>query len=182
MKNRRGQLTGDLVHIRDHQKQSLGGREGGGERAGLERAMDGSRRAALRLHFHHSRDITPDVLPAIAGPGVRLLRHGGTWRDRVDGNHFVGAIGHGSDCIITICSYHRHYLFIAHKAAKAHFRSNGKKSNRGFERGFIAFVWRAINRQAYPASLFASPVEITSINCFRRLKTIYFRRVIITHR
>ncbi|HGE8417426.1 TPA: hypothetical protein ACGD7M_005075, partial [Serratia marcescens] len=27
------------------------------------------------------------------------------------------------------------------------FRSNGKKSNRGFERGFIVFVWRVINRQ-----------------------------------
>jgi hypothetical protein len=37
-----GQLARDLVHIGDHQQQALRGGEGGGQRAGLQRAVHGS--------------------------------------------------------------------------------------------------------------------------------------------
>ena len=49
----RGQLTGDLVHVGDHQKQALRGREGGGQRATLERAMERPGGTALALHLHN---------------------------------------------------------------------------------------------------------------------------------
>ena len=47
----RRQLAGDLVQVRDHQQQALRRRERRRERAGLQRAVDGARGAALRLHL-----------------------------------------------------------------------------------------------------------------------------------
>ncbi|MNV52270.1 hypothetical protein D3C71_1443520 [compost metagenome] len=76
-------------------------------------------RTAFRLHFHHSRHVAPDILTAVAGPGIRLFRHGRTGGDWVDGNHFAGAVGDGSDCIITICSNHRLYLSLLKKLRKS---------------------------------------------------------------
>ena len=58
----RRQLAGDLVHVGDHQQQALRGREGRGQRAGLQRAVDGAGGAAFGLHLDHLRDRAPDVL------------------------------------------------------------------------------------------------------------------------
>ena len=52
VKDARQQFTGDFVHVGDHQQQPLGGRIGGGERPGLQRAVDRACRAGLRLHLH----------------------------------------------------------------------------------------------------------------------------------
>ena len=45
------QLTGDLVHIGDHQQQTLGGGVGGGQSTGSQRAVDGTGGAGLGLHL-----------------------------------------------------------------------------------------------------------------------------------
>ena len=55
----RGQLTSDLVHVRDHQQQALRGGEGGGQRTALQRAVQGTGGAALALHLHHARARRP---------------------------------------------------------------------------------------------------------------------------
>ena len=81
----RGELAGDLVHVRDHQQQALGGREGGGERAGGQRAVDRARGAAFGLELNDLRDGAPDVGLLVGGPLVGEFGHGRGGRDRVDG-------------------------------------------------------------------------------------------------
>ena len=91
--DRRGQLTSDLVHVRDHQQQALGGGEGGGQRAALERAVQCPRRARLALHFHHRRHRPPQVRPVLAGPLVRQFGHRRRRGDRVDAADLVEPVG-----------------------------------------------------------------------------------------
>ena len=81
---RRRQLTGDLVHVRDHQQQALGRREGGPERPALERAVQGPRGTALALHLHDRGDRAPEVRPPLARPLVGELGHRRGRRDRED--------------------------------------------------------------------------------------------------
>jgi hypothetical protein len=70
-----GQLAGDLEHVGDHQQQALRGGEGGGQRAGLQRAVHRAGGAALGLHLHDLRHLTPEVGLALDRPGVRQLSH-----------------------------------------------------------------------------------------------------------
>ncbi|CCJ85835.1 hypothetical protein BN133_2212 [Cronobacter dublinensis 582] len=85
------ELARELVKRRDHQQQALGRGERRGERAGLERAVDGGDSARLGLHLHHARHVAPDVFHAVARPGIGLLRHGGTRCDGVNRDNFTGA-------------------------------------------------------------------------------------------
>ena len=66
------QLTGDLVHIGDHQEQTLRRGVGGGQRARTQRAVDGTCRARLGLHFHHLDGGAEDVLESLCGPLVHI--------------------------------------------------------------------------------------------------------------
>jgi hypothetical protein len=47
----RGQLTGNLEHVGNHQQQALRGRKRGAKRSGLQRAVQGAGRAAFTLHL-----------------------------------------------------------------------------------------------------------------------------------
>jgi len=60
-----GQLAGDLVHIRDHQQQTLRRGKGGGKRAGLQGAVHRASRAAFGLHLSHGGDGPPQVRDAL---------------------------------------------------------------------------------------------------------------------
>jgi hypothetical protein len=57
----RSQLAGDLVHVRDHQKQALRRGEGGGLRPALQRTVQRARGPALVLHLHHGRHAAQQV-------------------------------------------------------------------------------------------------------------------------
>ncbi len=46
-----GQLAGDLVHVRDHEQQALGGGECGAQSAGLQGAVDRTRGSSFGLQF-----------------------------------------------------------------------------------------------------------------------------------
>ena len=59
----RRELAGDLVHVRDHQQQTLRRGERRAQRAGLERTVQRAGRAALALHLDHLRDRAPQVRP-----------------------------------------------------------------------------------------------------------------------
>ena len=61
MHDRRRQFAGDLVHVGDHQQQALGGGEGGGQRPGLQGAVDGPGRAGLALHLDHLGHRAPEI-------------------------------------------------------------------------------------------------------------------------
>ena len=59
VENRRRQFAGDLVHVGNHQQQSLRGSESGGKRTGLQRAVNRARRAALALHLDRPTEWCP---------------------------------------------------------------------------------------------------------------------------
>ena len=93
VEHRRGQLAGDLVHVRDHQQQALRGGEGGAQGAGLEGPVQGAGGAALALHLDHRRHRAPHVGAVVAGPLVGQLRHGRGGGDGVDGAQLAEPVG-----------------------------------------------------------------------------------------
>ena len=64
VEHRRGELSGDLEHVREHEQEPLGGRERRRECSRLERPVDGARGAALALHLHDLRDHAPRIRDA----------------------------------------------------------------------------------------------------------------------
>ncbi len=98
----RGQLTGNLVHVGDHQEQALRGREGGGERSALERAVERPGRTTLALHLHHRGHAPPDVPAALTGPLVGQLGHRGRGGDRVDAADLVEPVGDGDRRLVAV--------------------------------------------------------------------------------
>ena len=71
MEDRGGQLTGDLVHIRNHEQETLRGREGARQRAGLQGSVHSAAGAAFGLHFHDAGHRAPDILCAARAPSIR---------------------------------------------------------------------------------------------------------------
>ena len=89
----RGQLPGDLVHVRDHQQQALRGGERRRQRTALQRAVQRARRAALALHLDHGRNGAPHVRLPASGPFVGQLGHRRGRGDRVDAADLAAAVG-----------------------------------------------------------------------------------------
>jgi hypothetical protein len=100
------QLSGNLVHVRDHEQQALRGREGGGERTGGERAMHGARSARLGLHLADVHHLAKDVLEAFGGPFVGDFTHGGRRGDGVDGCGLAHGVGHVRGGCVAIHGLH----------------------------------------------------------------------------
>ena len=98
----RGQFTGDLVHVRDHQQQALRRGEGRGQRAALQGAVQSARRSTLALHFDHRRDGAPHIGPLRAGPFVGQLGHRRRRRDRVDAAHLVEPVGDRDGSLVAV--------------------------------------------------------------------------------
>ena len=85
----RQQLAGYLVHVRNHQQQSLRGRERRSQRAALQRAVHRSGGSGLRLHFDNLDRFAENVLATAGRPLVDVLRHGGRRCDRIDRSHLA---------------------------------------------------------------------------------------------
>ncbi len=94
MKDGRGQFPGDLVHVRDHQQQTLGCGKGGGQRAGLQGTVHGTGSATFRLHFDNFWNSTPDILLAHGALDIRDFPHNRRRGNGVDGNHLVGRMSY----------------------------------------------------------------------------------------
>ena len=100
---------GDVEHARvplprepvkhgDHQHEPLRRREGRGERAGLERAVNRGGGSGLGLHLYQSDGLAEDVLLPLGRPCVGLFGHrrGGRYRIyRRDFGEGVGDVGRG---------------------------------------------------------------------------------------
>ena len=102
MNDRRQQLPGHLVEVRDHQQQALRGCECRGERPALEGSVDGAGCAALALHFDNLRDHSPYVLDAGLRPRVCELTHRRRGRDRIDRDHLAQLVGHTGGGFVSI--------------------------------------------------------------------------------
>ena len=71
----RRKLARDLVHVGDHQEETLRRREGRRKRTRRERAMDRTGRAALGLHLNHARNRAPYVLLCVSSELIAGFRH-----------------------------------------------------------------------------------------------------------
>ena len=89
MEHRGGQLTADLVHIRDHQQQALAGGKCGGQSAGGQRSVHGTGGAGFTLHLGDFHGLSEQVLPVVRSPFIRNFRHGGRRSNGVDGCHIA---------------------------------------------------------------------------------------------
>ena len=78
------QLTGDLVHIGDHQQQTLGSSVGGGQGTGGQRAVNGTGCAGLGLHLNDLNGVAKNVLTASGRPLVNVVSHGAGGGDGVN--------------------------------------------------------------------------------------------------
>ncbi len=78
------QLTGDLVHVRDHQQQALRGGVGGGQSTGAEGAVHRAGSTGLGLHLDDLDRGAEDVLQASGRPLVDHVGHGAGRGDGVD--------------------------------------------------------------------------------------------------
>ena len=88
------QLTGQLVHVGNHQQQALGGGVGGGQRARGQRAVDRTGGAGLGLHLDDIDGGAEDVFAALGGPLVHIVGHGAGRGDGVDARHLGEGVGH----------------------------------------------------------------------------------------
>jgi len=117
MKDRREHLTGDLVHVRDHEEQSLAGCVGGGQRTGRKRTVYRARRTGLGLHFRYFEFLAEHVLEPLARPDVGILAHRRRGSDRVDRRHFAERVSYVRRRVIPVDGLHflRHDSSISEK-------------------------------------------------------------------
>ncbi len=80
-------LSGDLVHVGNHQQQTLAGRIGAGERTGAQRSVDCARGACLGFHLADAHRGAEDVLLALGCPLVYVIGHRARRRNGVNTRH-----------------------------------------------------------------------------------------------
>ena len=105
-------LAGDLVHVGDHQEETLGSGVGGGEHTGLEGTVDGSGGTGLALHLSDAHCLAPEVLFPVGCPFVNVLRHGRRGGDRVNACVLAEKISDVRHSGVTITS--NEFLFFCH--------------------------------------------------------------------
>ena len=88
VEDRRSELTGDLVHVGDHEEQALRRRKGRRQRAGRQRTVHGTGGAAFGFHFDDRGNRAPDVRLRERGELIARLGHGRGRGDRIDRGHF----------------------------------------------------------------------------------------------
>ena len=88
MEDGREQLACDLIHVRDHQQQTLRSGVGGGQRAGCERAVHRAGGAGLGLHLDDLDAVAEDVEATLRRPLVNVVRHRAGRGDGVDAGYF----------------------------------------------------------------------------------------------
>ena len=105
---RAGQLARDLVHVRNHQQQTLRGGEGCGQRAALQCTVQRTRRATLALHLHDGGDRAPNVRTPTAGPFIGQFGHRRGRCDRVNTTQFAEPVRDRRRRLIAVDRYAGH--------------------------------------------------------------------------
>ncbi len=95
-------LTGDLVHVRDHQEKTLRSRVGGGQSTGSDGTVNGTGGTGFGLHLSDADRLAEDVLRTGSSHRVGDFSHGGRRRDGVNGSNFRKCVRYGSGGSITI--------------------------------------------------------------------------------
>ena len=104
------QFAGDLVHIRDHQQQTLRSGVGGGQSTGLEGAVHGAGGTGLALHLDDLHGLAEEVLTTAGGPLVDILGHRAGGGDGVDSCYLAEHVGHMRRRAVTV-TCHEFFFF-----------------------------------------------------------------------
>ena len=104
-------LSRDLVHVRDHQQQTLRGRVGGGQSTGTEGAVHCAGSTGFGLHLDDLDLAAEDVFQAICRPLVDQVGHRGGRRNGINCRNFTESIAYVSRSIIAVHGFH----FSCHK-------------------------------------------------------------------
>ncbi len=111
VENGRNQFARNLVHVRNHQQQTLRSSKRSGQGTGIERTMYCTCSTALRLHLLNHHGLAEHVLAPGSRPLVYVLCHRRTRRDRIDSRHLGEHIRDMRRSSVTIT---RHKLFFFH--------------------------------------------------------------------
>ena len=98
----RQQFARNLVHVGNHQQQTLRCGEGRGQSAALERSVDRTGSTSLRLHFNNLYGLTEDVLASLGGPLVDEFSHCGRRRNGVNRRNFREHIRDMRRSVVTV--------------------------------------------------------------------------------
>ena len=98
----REQLARDLVHVGDHEQETLRRGEGRGERTALQRTVHRSRGSRFRLHLDNLDSLAEHVFLALSGPLVDQFGHCRRGRDGVNRSYLRKLVGYVSRCVITV--------------------------------------------------------------------------------
>ena len=98
----REQFAGDLVHVGDHQQQTLRSSERRSQRTALQRTVHGTGGTGLGLHFDHLDGLAENVLATLCGPLVDEFGHGRRGRDGINSCHFGEHVSHMCRSVVTI--------------------------------------------------------------------------------
>ena len=112
VEHRAGEFAGDLVHIGNHQEQSLRGRERGCQGPGGQSAVNRATGAALGLHLHNLGDGTPDVFHAGGTVLIGPFPHRRGGGNRINRANFVRGVGDIGNRLISV--HHDHVLILSH--------------------------------------------------------------------
>ena len=104
------QFASDLVHIRNHQQQTLRSGVGGGQSTGLQRAVHGTCGTGLALHLDDLHGLAEEVLTTAGGPLVDILGHRAGGGDGVDSCYLAEHVGHMRCSAVTVTS-HKLFFF-----------------------------------------------------------------------
>ena len=97
-------FTGNLVHVGDHQQQTLRSSVGGSQRTCLQRAVYGTGGTGFRLHFLNQYCFAEDVLATCGSPFVHVFSHRRRRGDGVDGCHLGEHVRDVGSGFVTITS------------------------------------------------------------------------------
>ncbi|OQA01948.1 MAG: hypothetical protein BWY71_00197 [Planctomycetes bacterium ADurb.Bin412] len=75
MKDRRYQFPGNLIHVRDHQQQTLAGGKRRGQCPSRQRTVYRSGRPGFRLHLPHPQYLAEYVFTSVCCPVIGNLAH-----------------------------------------------------------------------------------------------------------
>ncbi len=105
-------FAGDLEHVRNHQEETLRRGERAGQRARLQRAVNGARRPGFALHFDDLRNRAEEIFLTFRGPVVGQFAHRRRRRDRVNGHYFVAKMRDHRGGFVAVA--HDEAFFVAH--------------------------------------------------------------------
>lgn len=102
----RQQFAGNLIHIGNHEQQSLGRRIGRREGAGFEGAVHRAGRAGFGLHFYQFDGLPKQVLFPLGGPLVHMLRHGRRRRNRINTGNIDEGVRRIGSSFVAVHGFH----------------------------------------------------------------------------